>query len=139
MLARIHLDLPLLTGIVLLVGFGLVILYSATGQNLWQVEKQAIRLGIALVVMLVLAQIHPNTLRRWSPWLYLAGMALLAAVLIVGETGKGAQRWLDLGFMRFQPSELVKLAVPMIVALLMPVKRSQALFQWVTVRVSSIT
>lgn len=115
-LARIHLDLPLLTGIILLAGFGLIILYSATGQNLWQVEKQAIRMGIALVVMLVLAQIHPNTLRRWSPWLYLAGIVLLAAVLIAGEIGKGAQRWLDLGFMRFQPSELVKLATPMMLA-----------------------
>ncbi len=115
-LARIHLDLPLLTGIILLVGFGMVILYSATGQDLWQVEKQAIRLGIALVVMLVLAQIHPNTLRRWSPWLFLAGIVLLVAVLVAGQVGKGAQRWLDLGVMRFQPSELVKLATPMMLA-----------------------
>jgi len=114
--ARMHLDLPLLTGIILLVSFGLIILYSATGEDLWQVEKQAIRLSVALVVMLVLAQIHPNTLRRWSPWLYLAGVLLLAAVLIAGQVGKGAQRWLDLGFMRFQPSELVKLATPMMLA-----------------------
>jgi rod shape determining protein RodA len=116
LLARIHLDLPLLTGLLLLSGYGLVILYSATGQDLHQVEKQALRLLIAFGAMFFLAQIPPQTLRRWSPWLYAIGVALLLAVLVMGVMGKGAQRWLDLGFMRFQPSELVKLAAPMMLA-----------------------
>ncbi len=116
LLARIHLDLPLLTGLLLLSGYGLVILYSASGQDLHQVEKQALRLLIAFGAMFFLAQIPPQTLRRWSPWLYGIGVSLLVAVLVMGVMGKGAQRWLDLGFMRFQPSELVKLAAPMMLA-----------------------
>jgi len=116
LLARLHLDLPLLTGLLLLCGLGLVVLYSASGENLHQVERQLMRLGIAFGVMFALAQIHPHTLRRWSPWLYLAGVAMLALVLAMGVVGKGAQRWLDLGFIRFQPSELVKLATPMMIA-----------------------
>jgi len=116
LLARIHLDLPLLTGLLLLSGYGLVILYSASGQDLHQVEKQALRLLIAFGAMFFLAQIPPQSLRRWSPWLYGIGVSLLIAVLVMGVMGKGAQRWLDLGFMRFQPSELVKLAAPMMLA-----------------------
>ena len=116
LLARIHLDLPLLTGLLLLSCYGLVILYSASGQDLHQVEKQALRLLIAFGAMFFLAQIPPQTLRRWSPWLYGIGVSLLIAVLVMGVMGKGAQRWLDLGFMRFQPSELVKLAAPMMLA-----------------------
>ncbi|WP_296802101.1 rod shape-determining protein RodA [Thiolapillus sp.] len=109
-------DLPLLTGLLLLCAYGLVILYSASGENLHQVERQAVRLLIAFGVMFFLAQVHPHTLRRWSPWLYGIGVTLLVAVLVAGVVGKGAQRWLDLGFIRFQPSELVKLAAPMMLA-----------------------
>ena len=116
LLARLHLDLPLLTGLLLLSGFGLVVLYSASGQDMQQVERQLVRLTIAFGVMIALAQIHPQTFRRWSPWLYLAGTLMLVLVLVSGVIGKGAQRWLDLGFMRFQPSELVKLATPMMIA-----------------------
>jgi len=116
LLARLHLDLPLLTGLLLLSGFGLVVLYSASGQDMQQVERQLVRLTLAFGVMIALAQIHPQTFRRWSPWLYLAGTIMLVLVLVSGVIGKGAQRWLDLGFMRFQPSELVKLATPMMIA-----------------------
>ncbi len=116
LLAHIHLDPPLLIGLLLLCGYGIVILYSATGQDMHQMEKQGIRLIIAYGVMLVMAQIHVQTLRRWSPWLFTIGVALLVAVLGMGVIGKGAQRWLDLGFMRFQPAELVKLATPMMLA-----------------------
>ncbi len=115
-LARLHLDLPLLSGLLALCAFGLVVLYSASGQDLAQVERQAMRLAIAFGVLFALSQVHPHTLRRWSPWLYLAGILMLALVLVMGAVGKGAQRWLDLGFMRFQPSELVKLATPMMIA-----------------------
>ena len=116
LLAGLHLDLPLLTGLILLCGFGLMVLYSASSESLAQVQRQAIRLALACVVMLVVAQIPPAQLRRWSPWLYAISLLLLLAVLLVGEVGKGAQRWLDLGFFRFQPSELAKLAVPMMIA-----------------------
>jgi rod shape determining protein RodA len=64
----------------------------------------------------VIAQISPETLRRWTPWIYAAGIVLLIAVLVIGDIGKGAQRWLDLGIIRFQPSEVMKIAVPMMVA-----------------------
>lgn len=116
LLARLHLDLPLLTGLLLLSGVGLVVLYSAGGQDLHQVQRQSIRLALAFAAMVGLAQVHPQTLLRWSPWLYSAGVIMLVAVLVSGVIGKGAQRWLDLGFMRFQPSELVKLATPMMIA-----------------------
>lgn len=112
----IHLDLPLLIGLLLLCGLGLAVLYSASGQDIAQMNRQLVRLGVAFVVMIVVAQIPPATLQRWSPWLYLVGIALLVAVLVFGQVGKGAQRWLNLGFFRFQPSEMVKLAVPMMIA-----------------------
>jgi len=115
-LAGLHLDLPLLSGLVLLCGFGLIVLYSASNQSMPQVERQLIRLGLAFAVMVIIAQIPPQQLRYWSPWLFSIGILMLIAVLIFGHIGKGAQRWLDLGFFRFQPSELMKLAVPMMIA-----------------------
>ncbi len=116
LLADLHLDLPLLTGLILLCGFGLMVLYSASGEDVNQLMRQLIRLGLAFTVMVVLAQIHPSQIRRWAPWLFGIGVVMLVAVLLIGQVGKGAQRWLDLGFFRFQPSELVKMAVPMMVA-----------------------
>jgi len=116
LLAGLHLDLQLLTGLILLCGFGLMVLYSASDQSMAKMQAQLIRLAIAFGVMIAVAQIHPATLRRWSPWAFSAGVLMLVAVLVVGEIGKGAQRWLDLGLFRFQPSELVKLAVPMMIA-----------------------
>jgi len=116
LLAVFHIDLPLLAGLLLLSGFGLVVLYSASGENFAQVERQALRIALALGIMLAIAQLNPTTLRRWSPWLYVVGLAMLVAVLAFGHTGKGAQRWLDLGIVRFQPSEMVKLAVPLMIA-----------------------
>jgi len=123
LLAVFHIDLPLLAGLLLLCGFGLVVLYSASGENLDQLQRQALRILLAFAVMLAVAQLNPATLRRWSPWLYLAGLLMLIAVLLFGEVGKGAQRWLDLGIVRFQPSELVKLAVPMMIAWYLAEKR----------------
>lgn len=122
LLAHLHLDLPLLTGLILLCGFGLVVLYSAGGQDMALIQRQFIRLGIAFAVMVTLAQVPPQSLRRWAPWLFGAGLLMLIAVLWVGDSGKGAQRWLNLGFFRFQPSELVKIAVPMMIAWLLAEK-----------------
>jgi rod shape determining protein RodA len=116
MLLALKLDGPLLIGLGLVATYGLIVLYSASGQNIGHVIRGALRLGMGGVAMLVLAQVNPNFLRRTSPWLYVFGIILLVIVDITGHIGKGAQRWLDLGFMRFQPSELMKLAVPMMCA-----------------------
>ncbi|MBL4830969.1 MAG: rod shape-determining protein RodA [Aliivibrio sp.] len=113
---RIHIDLPLLLGLLCLMGFGLIIMYSASGQNWAMIDRQVMRIGIALVVMLILAQIPPKTYEGAAPYLFFIGIILLLGVLFFGESSKGAQRWLNLGFIRFQPSELLKLAVPLMVA-----------------------
>ena len=112
----LHIDIPLLLALLMLIAYGLFILYSASNQSLYAVEQQAMRIGIALLVMIGFAQISPMTYQRWAPWLYLIGVVLLATVLVIGHIDKGAQRWLNLGFVRVQPSELMKLAIPMYLA-----------------------
>jgi rod shape determining protein RodA len=114
--SQLHLDLPLLASLSLLFGLSLIVLYSASDQDTGMVLRQAARMGLAFLVTLALAQIPPIHLKRWSPWLYGLGLTLLIAVLLVGDISKGAQRWLDLGFIRFQPSELMKIAIPLMLA-----------------------
>ena len=138
LLAVFHIDLPLLVGLLLLCGFGLIVLYSASGENIDQVERQAVRIFVALAVMLTIAQVTPSTLRRWSPWLYMSGLLMLIAVLIFGDVGKGAQRWLDLGFISFQPSEMVKLAVPLMVTWYLAEKRLPPSWQRLSVAAAMI-
>ncbi|HLU61092.1 MAG TPA: rod shape-determining protein RodA [Gammaproteobacteria bacterium] len=116
LLRGLHLDLPLLAGLLALMGISMVVLWSAGGESSALLFRQGLRLAIALAGMLFIAQVSPHYLRMWTPWVYLAGVVLLLLVLVTGDIGKGAQRWLDLGFVRFQPSELMKLAVPMMVA-----------------------
>jgi rod shape determining protein RodA len=116
MLLALKLDGPLLVGLGLIAAYGLVVLYSASGQSLGTVIRQVAHLGMGTIAMLLLAQVNPNFLRRLSPWLYLIGVLLLFVVAGMGVIGKGAQRWLDLGVLRFQPSEIMKLAVPMMCA-----------------------
>ena len=111
-----HIDIPLLLGLLTLSITSLFILYSASGQNMDLVYRQGVRLGVAYLLMFALAQIRPDTFKRWALWLFVAGVIMLLAVLIAGVVGKGAQRWLDLGLFRFQPSEIMKIAVPMMVA-----------------------
>ncbi len=112
-----HIDPILLGLLLLLIGGGLVVLYSGADRNIEVVKAQGIRMALALVVMMVFAQLDPAVFRRWAPWLYLAGVAALVAVLLVGVGAKGAQRWLAIpGLPRFQPSELMKLVVPMMTA-----------------------
>lgn len=115
-LHRLHIDITLLTGLLILCGISFVVLWSAGDENLSLLIKQGIRFGIAFGVLLAIAQVPPHYLRLWTPWIYAGGLLLLVLVLVTGDVGKGAQRWLDLGFIRFQPSELMKLAVPMMVA-----------------------
>jgi rod shape determining protein RodA len=113
---RWHLDPPLLLGLLLLSGIGMLILYSASNQDQAVMLRQGVRFLGAFLLMFIMAQIPPSTYRHWTPWIFFASLLLLLAVMIMGKMGKGAQRWLDLGIFRFQPSEFVKLAVPMMVA-----------------------
>ncbi|MCL6416706.1 rod shape-determining protein RodA [Aestuariirhabdus sp. Z084] len=108
---------PILLGLLLLLtGTGLLVLYSAGGQNLSLVGRQAVYIAVGLAGMIVIANIPPRIFERWSPWVYLLGVGLLVAVLLSGTGAKGAQRWLALPGFRFQPSELMKLVMPMVVA-----------------------
>ena len=112
-LGALQLDGPLVLGLALIAVYGQFVLYSASGGDWNTVVRGSIRLCIGALAMLVCAQIKPGQLRRLSPWLYLVGLVLLIIVDAIGYVGKGAQRWLDLGLLRFQPSEIMKLAVPM--------------------------
>ncbi|MEP3563167.1 MAG: rod shape-determining protein RodA [Marinobacter sp.] len=117
----LHLDPILLFLLAILVGGGLFVLYSGADRNIEVVKAQGIRLAVAFGVMLVFAQLDPAVFRRWSPWLYVLGLVGLVAVLLVGVGAKGAQRWLAIpGLPRFQPSELMKLVVPMMAAWYLP-------------------
>jgi len=111
----LNVDGPLLGGLLLICAFGLFVLYSAAGESSTLLINQAVRLGVAIIAMLVVAQLPPDFLRRWTPWAYVGGLVLLVLVLTKGEVGQGARRWLDVG-VRFQPSEAMKLAVPMMTA-----------------------
>lgn len=112
----LHIDFPLLATLILLIGFGSIILYSASNENMAMMNRQLIRLSFAFTVLIIFAFIPPHRYKLWSPWLYLTGLSLLIAVMVLGKIGKGAQRWLDLGLLRFQPSEIMKIAVPMMAA-----------------------
>jgi rod shape determining protein RodA len=112
-LFALQLDGPLVVGLGLIAAFGLVVLYSASGQSVGTVVRTVLRLLLGAVGMVLLARVNPNFLRRSTPWLYVAGCVLLLMVAAIGHVGLGAQRWLNLGLFRFQPSELMKLAVPM--------------------------
>ena len=112
----LHIDWPLFSLIMILTAFGLVILYSAASQNISVILRQIAHIVGAMSLMLILAFIPPHKYKAWTPYLYTIGLVLLIAVMIIGKIGKGAQRWLDLGFFRFQPSEIMKLATPMMLA-----------------------
>ena len=111
----LHIDAPLLIALLLTAALGLVILYSAGNQDDAIIIRQLTRLGMAFGVMMLVAQIPPRQMMFWTPWLFAIGIVLLIAVLAFGE-GKGAQRWLDLGLLRFQPSEIIKITLPMVLA-----------------------
>ena len=100
-----------------IVGFGLVILYSAVNRDVAVFTNQIVRMGLGLIALLFAAQLKPGFYLRWAPFIYVLGVVLLILVLLVGVKVKGSQRWLELpGVVRFQPSELMKIAVPMMLA-----------------------
>lgn len=115
-LVSLHLDGWLLLGIALLIITGSLIVFSASGADQEVLSRHLIRVGFAFFLMLVFAQIPPNILKIYTPWVFGVGTLMLISVLLFGDIGKGAKRWLDFGFFRFQPSEVMKLALPMMIA-----------------------
>ncbi|MBL6734723.1 MAG: rod shape-determining protein RodA [Shewanellaceae bacterium] len=113
---KFHVDLPLLGAICSLMLFSLVVLYSASGQNDALLERQFTRIFLSIAIMLLVAQISPDILKRWALPIYVIGILALIGVYFFGEVNKGAQRWLNLGFMEFQPSEFIKLIFPICMA-----------------------
>ncbi len=109
-------DTPLFLMLMGISIFGLTILYSASAESIFLVYKQMLHFIFAIGVMLIIAQIPPRVFRRYSPYLMLLGIFLLLLVLLFGSSSGGAQRWLDLGLIRFQPSELMKVIVPIAIA-----------------------
>ncbi len=112
---KLHIDIPMLIGIILLFSISMLALYSAKSDILI-LQKQAIRMLLSVVLMIVVAHIPPRIFQSWTMFLYLIGLLILILVFGVGITSKGAKRWLELGLIRFQPAEIMKLAVPMMVA-----------------------
>lgn len=114
---KFHLDIPIILLLVMICAYGLLILYSAVGQQTAPVVNQLIKIGVAFGLMIVMAQISPIFYLRIAPWLFVMGIVLLIAVLFVGTTVNGSQRWLRIpGVLNFQPSELMKLVIPMMLA-----------------------
>jgi rod shape determining protein RodA len=116
MLRRLHIDIPLFIGLLLTSIVSFVILYSAGGQNMEILVRQLSRVALAFALMIILAHVDPYQFKRYSSVLFGFGIILLIAVLIMGQIGKGAQRWLELGSFRFQPSEMIKITTPMMIA-----------------------
>jgi rod shape determining protein RodA len=114
--SKVHIDFILFILLLALLGGSLVVMWSASGQNVLMMERKVTQILMGLGVMLILAQVPPRYYENWSPYLYTGTIFLLILVDVFGYTSKGAQRWLDLGFLRFQPSEIAKLAVPLMVA-----------------------
>jgi rod shape determining protein RodA len=116
LLRKLHIDVPLFITLFLAAMVSFVILYSAGSQEMGILIRQAARVGLAFGLMTLLAHVNPYQFKRYSAVLFSLGILLLIAVLIMGQIGKGAQRWLDLGFFRFQPSEMIKITTPMMIA-----------------------
>ena len=117
LLQRLHIDGVLLLLLLLLAVGSLFILYSASGKNWDLLIKQATSFSVGLVVMLVIAQFDPRFMSRWVPLAYVGGVALLVAVELIGHTAMGATRWINIpGVIRFQPSEMMKIVMPMTIA-----------------------
>ena len=140
----LHLDWWLLLMLLLLMSVGLLLLYSGSGEDLAMVKRQAVHFAIGFLGLFIIAQFPPRFFQRLAPWAFLAGSGLLLAVLFYGVGAKGAQRWLDLpGLPRFQPSELMKLALPMAVAWYLancptPPKRRQLLVALIIVLIPTL-
>lgn len=119
---RLHIDFFLLLLLLAISLVGMGVLFSASGESMGTMRRQGIFFLIAYTVMFIVAQVPLDFMRRMAPWAYVGGVVLLILVLLVGVGAKGAQRWLSLGGFRFQPSEIMKLAMPMTIAAFLSVK-----------------
>ena len=115
-LERWHIDRPLLYGLLVVSVISIIVLYSASAKDPLTLARHVLRLMLGFGILFIVAQIRPETFARWTPYLFGVTVILLLAVLVVGTTVKGAQRWLNLGFTTFQPAEIMKLAMPMMLA-----------------------
>lgn len=143
LLRRLHIDIPLFVALVLMCSLSFLVLYSAGGQEVKILSRQAARMAVAFFFMTALAHVNPYQFKRHSALLFMIGVVLLIAVLVMGEIGKGAQRWLDLGFFRFQPSEMIKITTPMMIAwylseYALPPKRKQLVFAGILIVIPTV-
>lgn len=113
--AKLHIDWPLFCCMCLCFFIGLLVIYSSK-LEWYLVKKQLLNFSVAAAAMLVMAQIKARTYRSWAPALYFGTLSILFLVLLIGDISKGGQRWLDLWIIRFQPAEIMKIAVPLMVA-----------------------
>ena len=113
---KIHLDPTMLLILLALLTYSALVIWSASGQDMGMMERKIGQIAMGIVIMIVMAQIPPRVYEGWAPYLYIFCIILLVAVDAFGAISKGAQRWLDLGIVRFQPSEIAKIAVPLMVA-----------------------
>ena len=116
LMTRMHIDFPLLVLLLILLVYSAFVLWSASGLDPEMMERRLGQIFSGIIIMLVLAQIPPRVYETWAPHLYIVCVILLVFVDVFGQISKGAQRWLDLGIVRFQPSEIAKIAVPLMVA-----------------------
>jgi len=135
---RFHIDFPLLVGIISLMTLGVFVVYSAGGQESAMLYSHLKRVIVATIIMIIVAQVPPLSYRKWAVPVFIIGLLLLVAVLLFGHVGKGAQRWLDVGFTKFQPSEIMKLVVPIMIAWYvsqdnLPVKLSNVIIAFILV------
>ena len=115
-LRKLHIDIPLFLGLILICALSFVILYSAGGQDVALLMRHASRTGLAMGLMIALAHVNPRRLQWFSVAFFSVCVLLLLAVMVMGQISMGAQRWLDLGVFRFQPSEFAKISTPMMIA-----------------------
>jgi rod shape determining protein RodA len=113
---KLHIDMPLMGGLLLALGLSLITLYSASGQHYEMLIKQLLRTGLSFIFMILIAQINPKIFERWGWLLFIICIILLLGVTFFGEVSKGARRWLDIGIMRIQPSEFLKIVMPITIA-----------------------
>lgn len=136
LLSRWHIDLPLLLGFIMTLALSLFVLYSASGQHPEMLVRQLVRTFLALLIMVLVAQIPPKYFAKISIYLYIVGLILLVLVELFGDISKGAQRWLNIGFMRIQPSEIFKVVLPLTISAFLsrqtlPPKTSQVLIAFI--------
>jgi rod shape determining protein RodA len=111
-----RLDGPLMVTLVVLAALSLAVVYSASGQSPDRTLGQARNFAVAIIVLWIAARIPPQQLMRLAVPIYVAGLVLLISVALFGDIRNGARRWLNLGFVTIQPSEIMKIGVPLLLA-----------------------